>query len=143
MRVLDLMTTEVVTVTPGMSLKEAARTMTDLGVSGLPVLDDQGRIVGIITEADFLAAMNIQEDSVITQMLNTIIRRGRPRKTRSTMVESLMTKNPITIKEDEPLQTAIQMMDKNKIKRLIIADRENKVKGIISRPDLVRLLSGR
>jgi len=59
------------------------------------------------------------------------------------MVESLMTKNPITIKEDEPLQTAIQMMDKNKIKRLIIADRENKVKGIISRPDLVRLLSGR
>jgi predicted transcriptional regulator len=76
-------------------------------------------------------------------MLNTVIRRGRPRKTRSTMVESLMTKNPITIKEDEPLQTAIQMMDKNKIKRLIIADRENKVKGIISRPDLVRLLSGR
>lgn len=142
-KIKDIMTTDVTTVKEGTSLIQAAGIMAEKNVSSLPVVDVDGRLSGIITEADFLAAMNIQEDSVITQMLNTVIRRGRPRKTRSTMVESLMTKNPITIKENEPLQTAIQMMDKNKIKRLIIADRENKVKGIISRPDLVRLLSGR
>lgn len=54
-----------------------------------------------------------------------------------------MTKKAITIQEDEPLQTAIQMMDKNRIKRLIIADNDRKVKGIISRPDLIKLLSGK
>ncbi len=142
-KIKDIMTTDVTTVKEGTSLIQAASIMTEKNVSSLPVVDVNGKLSGVITEADFLAAMNIKEDSVITQMFNTIIRRNRPRKTRSTMVEGLMTKNPITIKEDEPLQTAIQMMDKNKIKRLIIADSENKVKGIISRPDLIRLLSGR
>jgi len=142
-KIKDIMTTDVTTVKEGTSLIQAASIMAEKNVSSLPVVDVDDKLSGVITEADFLAAMNIEEDSVITQMLNTIIRRNRPRKTRSTMVESLMTKNPITIKEDEPLQTAIQMMDKNKIKRLIIADSENKVKGIVSRPDLVRLLSGR
>ncbi|MEN8761687.1 MAG: CBS domain-containing protein [Thiogranum sp.] len=142
-KIKDIMTTNVTTVQEGTALLKAAGIMAEKNVSSLPVVDVDGRLSGIITEADFLAAMNVKEDSVITQMLNTVIRRNRPRKTRSTMVESLMTRNPITVKEDEPLQSAIQLMDKNKIKRLIIADPENRVKGIISRPDLVRLLSGR
>lgn len=142
-KIKDIMTTDVATVSEGTSLKEAASIMAEKNVSSLPVLDVNGKLSGVITEADFLAAMNIEEDSVIRQMFNTVIRRSRPRKTRTTMVEGLMTKKPITIKEDEPLQSAIQLMDKNKIKRLIIADNEDRVTGIVSRPDLVRLLSGK
>lgn len=142
-KVKDVMSKNVVTVKEGTSTPEAAVMMAEHNVSSLPVVDVNDRLIGVVTEADYLAAMNIKEDSAITQMFNTVIRRNRPKKTRGTMVEGLMTKNPVTIKEDEPLQTAIQLMDKNKIKRLIIADRNNHVRGIISRPDLIRLLSGR
>ena len=142
-KIKDVMTRDVITVKEGTSLKEAAMIMVQHNVSSLPVVDVDDKLTGVITEADYLAALNIEEDKAITQMFNRVIRRNRPRKTRGTAVESLMSKNPVTIKEDEPLQTAIQMMDRNKIKRLIIADNDNHVIGIISRPDLVRLLSGR
>ncbi len=142
-KIKDIMTTDVTTVKEGTSLNEAAGIMAEKHISSLPVVDVNDKLIGVITEADYLAAMNLAEDSVIKQMFNTVIRRNRPGKTRGTMVESLMTKKPITIKEDEPLQAAIQMMDKNKIKRLIIADNNNRVKGIISRPDLIKLLSGK
>ena len=56
MRVIDLMTTDVITVAPEASLKEAARRMIAAEFSGLPVVDEDGRVVGIITEADFVEA---------------------------------------------------------------------------------------
>ena len=54
MRISELMTTDVITVGPETPLKEAARRMLEAGVSGLPVTDDDGGLVGIITEADFV-----------------------------------------------------------------------------------------
>ena len=141
-KIKDIMTTDVVTVKIGTSLREAAILMSKHNVSSLPVVDLDDKLVGIITETDYLAAMNIQEDSAIVQMFNTVIRRGRPTRTRGTAVEGLMTRKPITIKGDDTLQTAIQMMSKSHIKRLIITDAEHRVQGIVSRPDLVRLLAG-
>jgi predicted transcriptional regulator len=54
-----------------------------------------------------------------------------------------MTRDPVTIKEDDTVSRAIQVMDKNKIKRLIIVDAEHHVQGIISRPDLMSLYTAR
>ena len=56
MKIQDLMTTNVITIGPEASLKEAARRMIEAGVSGLPVTDDSGSLVGVITEADFVKA---------------------------------------------------------------------------------------
>jgi sulfide:quinone oxidoreductase len=139
----DMMTQGVITVQVGTSLNEAARMMAEHNVSSLAVVDVNDKLIGVITEADFLAALHINEDSAVTQMFNLVIRRKRPSRDFGTTVDGLMTKKPITVKEDDTLQTAIHLMNVNKIKRVIITDDENHVRGIVSRADLIRLLSGK
>jgi CBS-domain-containing membrane protein len=63
MRVEDVMTSDVVTARPGMSLKEAARAMAARGVSGLPVVDDEGCVIGVISEADLLGKERQEPES--------------------------------------------------------------------------------
>jgi sulfide:quinone oxidoreductase len=141
-KVGGIMTREVVTVPEGTSLNEAANLMAQHNISSLPVVDHHNKLSGILTEADFLAALNIKEDSAVLNMFNVIIRRKRPAKKRGTMVEGLMTLKPVTVKEDDTLQTAIHLMDRNHIKRLIVVDHEQHVIGIVSRPDLISLFTG-
>jgi sulfide:quinone oxidoreductase len=143
LKVKDIMTTGVLTVQTGTPLTKAAAYMAEHNVSSLPVVDVDNKLIGIITESDFLAALNIHEDSAMTEMFDMIIRRKRPAKTRGTSVDGLMTRDPITIKEDDTVSRAIQVMDKNKIKRLVITDTEHHVQGIVSRPDLMSLYTAR
>jgi CBS domain-containing protein len=56
-----------------------------------------------------------------------------------TIVDDIMTKSPITIREDETLRTAVMLMDTNRIKRLLVTDDERHVRGVVSRADLIRL----
>lgn len=141
MRVKDVMTKDVVVVKQGTSLAEAARMLTEHRVSGLPVVDVDDKLIGVLTEADFIAAMDISSDPVIKSMFDMIIRKNRPKKRMGTIVDDLMTKDPVTTSEDDTLQKAIELMDKNQVKRLIITDAQNQVKGVVSRPDLMRLFA--
>ncbi len=106
---------------------------------GLPVVDGNHKLIGVLTEADFLTAIHVKGDSAVKQMFDVIIRRKRAKKKMGSIVDDIMTRDPITVKEEETLQHAIEVMGMNKIKRLIIVDDQNRVKGVISRPDLVRL----
>ncbi|HFD80421.1 MAG TPA: CBS domain-containing protein [Gammaproteobacteria bacterium] len=143
LKVKDVMTSGVLTIQTGTPLAKAAAYMAEHNVSSLPVVDVDNKLIGIITESDFLAALNIDEDSAMTEMFDMIIRRKRPKKTRGTTVDGLMTRNPITIKEDDTVSRAIHVMDRNRIKRLVITDPEHHVRGIISRPDLMSLYTAR
>jgi sulfide:quinone oxidoreductase len=138
MKVRDVMTREVVTVHSGSALTAAATLMVQKKVSGVPVLDVHDRLTGVLTEADFLSAMNL-EQSAVTDTLETVVRKRRARKGMGTIVDDIMTKSPITIREDETLRTAVTLMDTNRIKRLIVTDDENRVHGVVSRADLIRL----
>ncbi len=135
MRVLDLMTTEVVTVTPGMSLKEAARTMTDVGVSGLPVLDEDGRIIGIITEADFLAREAGRSEPRRRRLLDALF--SEPQVAEAETVEQAMTLDPFVIYPEASLTEAARVMVNHGVKRLPVVDAEGRLRGVISRADVV------
>lgn len=141
MRVKDVMSKDVIAVKQGTSLAEAAKMLTEHGVSGMPVVDVDDKLIGVLTEADFIAAMDISGDPLIKSMFDTIIRKSRPKKRMGTIVDDLMTKDPVTTREDDTLQKAIELMDKNQVKRLIITDAQNEVKGVVSRPDLMRLFA--
>ena len=141
MRIRDVMTKEVITVRQGTSLTEAARQMIQHNISSLPVVDVDDRLIGILTEADFLSAMDVAGGGLVRDLFETIITRRRTRKKMGTIVDDIMTADPITIGEDERLQTAIALMDNNKVKRLIITDTNKRVTGIISRPDVVKLFA--
>jgi sulfide:quinone oxidoreductase len=138
MKVRDVMSKEVVCVHSGSALTVAATLMVQKKVSGVPVLDVHDRLAGVLTEADFLSAMNL-EQSAVTDTLETVVRKRRARKGMGTIVDDIMTSPAITIREDETLRTAVTMMDTNRIKRLIVTDDERKVRGVVSRGDLIKL----
>lgn len=140
LKVKDVMTRNVITVSQGTSVTEAARLFTEHNISGLPVVDADDKLIGVVTEADFLATIDLSlSDSAIRELFDIIIRRKRAKKKTGTKVDSLMTPHPITVREDDSLQHAIELMNRNKIKRLIVTDTEGNVRGVISRPDLITL----
>jgi sulfide:quinone oxidoreductase len=140
MHVRDVMTKEVVSVRQGTALPAAAELMVAKKVSGLPVIDAEDRLVGILTSADFMSAMNL-EPGVVANAIETLVRKRRARKGMGTIVDDIMTREPITIRADDTLEHAIQRMDKNKIKRLVITDGERRIRGIVSRSDMVKLFA--
>jgi sulfide:quinone oxidoreductase len=142
MHVRDVMTSEVVSVRQGSALPAAAELMVAKKVSGLPVLDAEDRLVGILTSADFMSAMNL-EAGVFSSALESLVRKRRVRKGMGTIVDDIMTRDPITIRADDTLEHAIRRMDKNKIKRLVVTDSLHHVRGIVSRSDVVKLFAAK
>ncbi len=141
LRIRDVMSRGVVTVQQGTPLYKAADVMVQHNISSVPIVDMDNKLIGILTESDFLSALNISEDRAVVQLFDMIIRRNRPKRNLGTTVDSLMTPNPITIREEDTLHRAIGLMDNNRIKRLVVTDEEEHVKGIVSRPDLMKLFS--
>ncbi len=137
--VSDVMSKNIVSVMLGTRLPDAASLLTEHRISGLPVLDPDRRLVGIITEADFLSALDINGERALKEMFDVIIRRSRAKKRMGSVVDDIMTRDPVTIKADDTLQTAIELMDRNRIKRLIVTDKDRHVIGLLSRADLMRL----
>jgi len=140
LHVRDVMSKNVLTIRRGSSLTEAVNLMTKEHVSGLPVVDENGRLSGIVTEGDFVSAMDIGGGAV-AGALEAIVRKHRARKKMGTIVDDIMTSDPITIKEDDTLQKAVEMMDRSRVKRLIVTDGDNHVNGVVSRADVIKLFA--
>jgi sulfide:quinone oxidoreductase len=140
LHVRDVMTKDVVSVALGSSLPAAAELMVQKKISGLPVLDAHGKLAGIVTEADFLSAMDLRVPG-LSNALETLVRKRRTRKPMGTIVEDIMTKSPVTIGASATLEEAVALMDKRKIKRLVVASGEGNIAGIISRSDVVKLFA--
>jgi CBS-domain-containing membrane protein len=111
----DIMTRAVVTAAPEAGVQEAARLLADHNIGGMPVVDAEGRAVGVVTASDLLA------------------RDGR-------IVAALMTARVIAVAEDTPVDQIAQILTGNHIKRVPVL-RDGRVVGIVSRADLVRLLA--
>lgn len=120
MDVRDLMSTDVVAVGPGTSIRDAARLMYRYRVSGLPVVDHEDHVLGIITEGDFLQ-MEIER----------IESGSNPEE-----VRAVMSKSVKTIPPDMDVMGAARFMHDQNVKRLIVAE-DGKMVGIVSRFDIV------
>jgi len=137
MRVLDIMTIDVITTTPSAYLKEAARTMVGAGVSGLPVVDESGTLVGIITEADFLER---EADRSQRRLLSAMIEERGPIVDAETVGE-VMTRDPVVIFPEASVTEAARVMAHHHVKRLPVVDANGALVGIISRADVVAVFT--
>jgi CBS domain-containing protein len=136
MRIKDLMSSEVVSIGPGATLKEAARTMIEAGVSGLPVVDDDGALVGIITESDFVLGEAGRRSEERAGLLRFFLnRQGIPSEERT--VGDVMTRDVITVGPDRDHTEAARLMDREAVKRLPVVD-NGRLVGIVSRADMLR-----
>lgn len=141
--VKDLMTSQVVVVSAETPLADAAQRLLEHRISGLPVVDNDGALVGIITEADFLAAMGIpchHATHTVWQSLEALFQQRQRMNGLHGMVADIMIKNVVTINAEQTLHDVIETMKKSQIKRLVVTDAANKVMGIVTRSNLVRVL---
>ena len=136
MRVIDLMTADVVTVRRDTPLKEAARMMVRARVSGLPVIDDAGCLVGIITEADFLHREVERERPRRHGLLDALLGGGHS-LANAELVGEAMSEGVVTISAEAPLAEAARVMSERDVKRLPVVAGDNQLIGVLSRADIV------
>lgn len=141
MLVRDIMTKGVVTIPPETPLKVAARTMIEWGISGLVVVDEEGVVRGILSEADFLPKERGRETARRRRFLRLF---GRSQETRAhsaraaaQTVAQAMSSPAITIDADRPVALAAARMLERSVTRLPVMDNGRMV-GIITRSDLLR-----
>src|SRR5690606_3896103 len=112
MKVRDLMTTEVVSVSESTSLKEAAQLMASHGLSGLPVVSE-GKVVGVVSEADFVERSSTRSRASLVELLFS---RGERRREADTVGE-VMTRDVVTIGPDANHADAARLMRRKRVKR--------------------------
>lgn len=131
----DVMTTTVVAVKRGASYKEIAALLRKYRVSAFPVLDDDQRVIGIVSEADLLAkeALNADRGGAITAMVH----HKELQKADGVTAGDLMTSNVVTVKPDDTVEQAARLMYHLQVKRLPVVDAGGYLVGIVSRADLL------
>lgn len=143
MKASDVMTRDVLTVGRETAVAEAIRLMLDNNVSGLPVLADNGKVVGILTEGDLLRRSETGTERHRPRWLEILMGPGRMAgeyiRTHGRRVEEIMTTDLISVAPDTPLDEVVSLMERRRIKRVPVLDDEALL-GIVSRADLLRSL---
>jgi CBS domain-containing protein len=138
------MTRPVITVTPETTIVEAANTMLQRHVSGLPVVSATGKLVGIISEGDFIRRSEIGTQRQRGRFLKFILGSGKEATDfvheHGGKVGEIMTPEPFTINEDTDLEEIVELMEKNQVKRLPVL-RGDKLVGIVSRSNLLQAVA--
>jgi CBS domain-containing protein len=144
MRAIDVMTTDVITVDPDMTVQAFATLLAERGISGAPVVDADGRLVGIISEGDLLHRAEIGTarrhrvrrrswwlDHFASELARDYV------KSHARTVKEIMTRDVVTVTEDTELAEVASLLEAKRVKRVPVM-REGKVVGIISRANIVR-----
>ena len=139
-----VMTRKVISVAPETTVVEAANLMLRNHVSGLPVVDEVGAVVGIVSEGDFLRRSEIgtprKRGRLLTFFLGYAGSAEDYVREHGRKVSEVMTPSPITVSEDTPLPELVSLMEKNNIKRLPVV-RDGKLVGIVSRSNLLQAIA--
>src|SRR5215468_4495533 len=128
MKTTDIMTRNVVSVQPATTILQAAQLMLQHRISGLPVVDRDGQVIGIVTEGDFLRRAETGTQRQRPRWLEFLIGPGRLAeeyvRSSSRRVEDVMTRSVHAIDEDMPLSDIVDLMERHRIKRLpVLRDR--------------------
>ena len=138
MRVEDVMTVDVATVKPESSLEDAARELSGRRISGMPVVDDDGGVIGVISEADVLAKEESEPEPRAGAVARLLDReREEPAGIGARVVREAMTSPAITIEPHWPVAMAAEQMIEGGVNRLPVV-RQGRLVGIVTRADLVR-----
>lgn len=144
MKAADIMTPHVETVAADATVGQAIRVMLQKRISGLPVVDGKGQLVGMITEGDFLRRKELGT-APHPHWLVAFLTPGSTAEdyTRShgRRVEEVMTRDVVSVTETEPVEAIVRLMEKHSIKRLPVV-RDGRPVGLVSRADLLRAFAG-
>ena len=133
--VKDVMTTRVVAVRKDASFKEMAEMLRHTRISAFPVVDDAGRVIGVVSEADLLVKEAVQADG--TSLLAALRHIKEDDKATGITAGDLMTGPAVTIGPDAPVEEAARLMYDRRVKRLPVVNGTGHLIGLISRTDVL------
>jgi CBS domain-containing protein len=138
MKVSEVMTRDVVTATPDTTYKEAVDLMVSHDVGALPVLDDLGRVIGIVSEADLVPKAGYPGDRRRPVLLQVIDGDwGAAQKAQARTVAEVMTVRPVVVHPDQDVSAAARTLVRSQRKRVPVVDEVGLLVGIVSRQDLL------
>ena len=145
MRAHQIMSRPVITVTPDTTIVEAANTMLQKHISGLPVVDATGKLVGMLSEGDFVRRSEIGTQRKRSRFLRFILGPGKAAsdfvREHGRKVSEIMTTEPLlTVGEETTLEEIVELMERNNIKRLPVISND-KVVGMVSRSNLLQAVA--
>lgn len=146
MRAFDVMTTAVAVAQPNMTVRDVAKMLADYNISGMPVVDAQGRLVGMITEGDLLRRAEIGTEGKrrawwLELLASTQAHASEYVKEHARLVRDVMTTDDIVaVSEETPLAEIAELMERRRVKRVPVL-KNGKVTGLVSRANLIRVLA--
>lgn len=138
-KVESVMTTEVVAARPYSPFQELVRLLERHRVSALPVTDDTGRLVGLVSEADLLVKAAYPHGAEDAGLVDAVRNRHRLDKAAGTCAADLMTRQVVTVPPDTPVAKAARLLVRLGVKRLPVVDAAGKLIGIVTRGDLLKV----
>lgn len=139
--VREAMTKNPVSIRSDADIHAAAAVLSENRISGVPVVDENKRVIGVISEADILILSGLKRGHTFKDILRSILGEPVPaQKTEGSKVENIMSFPPVTSKADDTIADVAKILDERRIKRLPVVDNDGKLLGIISRADIVRMI---
>jgi len=143
MQAKDVMTRNVISIAPDMTVLQAARLMLQHRISGLPVIDKSGKLVGVLSEGDFLRRHETRTERRRSRWLEFLMGPGRTAAeyahSHGSKVSEVMTDEVRTVGEDTPLEDIVELMERYRIKRVPVL-RGSEVVGIVTRSNLMHAM---
>jgi len=138
MLVRDVMTTNVLSITKFEGIMKVADILTEKNISGLPVVDKDNKVVGIITQADILSMVGVSREHTFKDLLKFMLGEPLQERRMGDHVGDIMTSPALTIKPDSNIAEAVKIMDEKRIRRLTVADEKGILIGILTRADILK-----
>jgi len=146
--VAEVMSRDPIVVRPETPLNEAIQILAEKRISGLPVVDDTGKLVGIISESDLMWQETGVTPPAYIMILDSVIYLQNPAKYERDLHKALgqtvgevMSSDPVTVSPDKTLREAAKLMHDREVRRLPVIDSEGKLIGILTRGDVVRAMA--
>lgn len=141
----EIMTNDVVTVKPDTPVGEVAAAMGRRGVSGVPVVDAGNKVVGVISEKDFLSRMGVQDaKNFMSLVANCLMTKGcMTLPIDCALARDLMTSPAVTVAPDTSVRTIAALLTDRGINRVAVTDPAGRLLGLVSRADIVKATMGR
>jgi CBS-domain-containing membrane protein len=137
----DIMTSDVVSVRSDTDVHEVGKLLIQNKISGLPVVDEGNRVVGMLTNSDLLSIAGIPSGHVINDaVMKYILHKAVPRHKQGKTAGDLMSRTVTTVNHDTSVKQIASILDKKGIKRVPVVDEDNRLLGIVSGGDIIKIL---
>ncbi|MDD3813455.1 MAG: CBS domain-containing protein [Desulfocapsaceae bacterium] len=142
----DIMTRDIITVTEESTIKELAKILTSNKISGVPVVNDSGKLVGVVTESDLIFQTKKVHIPTVITILDSVFYLENPekmgeemKKMAGTKVKDILTSSPVTVTEETQLDEIATIMSEKSLHTLPVVNKEILV-GVIGKKDIIRTL---